>query len=324
MTGQTVDLTEEAEELFNDLDEEFIAESEITVEEVESYFQEFGKYLNDTDQMASSVVKRIRSDYGVDNPMGGSADGESELRDISEIEQTDGVWCTVKGVVADTYDNLPDNMHQKGRIEDQTGSITFEAWETNAEEAYEDGLETLEEGDSVEIVNGVTDMNQDDEGNKYYSLSVTPNTTVQRLDEEIELYKTVNAMIVGVAGDGYVVPDDDNDVEEETVEVRFTIDTGETTYQMYLNNSDQLEELTGYTLEDAASLAQESLDKEQIVNELRDEFVGRYVNLTGRVYSDAFFNPTDSEQDITPSEMYDIESLKSRGHALTVGGDEDE
>mgnify|MGYP006270258735 CR=1 FL=1 len=240
-----------------------------------------------------SVKNNYMSKHGLEpNDLGeGEGDGESNQGNshvlVGEINQ-DEQWVDVTVKVDQLWEPNSDSVGQVGLVGDESGKIKFLAWAKS-------DLPELEEGQSYELTNVVTDEYQGD-----YSIKLNKTTGINPIDDDVEIgenSETMSGAIVELkSGSGLIARcaaenctrtvtnspcsehgkvDGENDLR-----IKAVLDTGREA-QTLIFNEEATEELTGISLSDAEEMARENYDRECVAREIQDMIVGLYYEVTG-------------------------------------------
>jgi len=192
----------------------------------------------------------------------------------------------LKAKVVQLWDSNSPNVSQVGLIGDETGIIKFVVW-AKAE------LPEVEEGKSYLFKNVVTDSFQG-----RMQVNVTRTSRIEEIDEEIQLppreIDVIGAMIAIQQNSGLIkrcrmcnrvlskgVCQVHGKVEGyDDLRIKAVLDDGESVYEIILNE-ENIKNLTGIGLEEALKIAQENLDRNAVLSELKSILLGRYFRVRG-------------------------------------------
>ena len=301
--------------------------ADLNVEQVESQIQKLvDEYTIPVDEATRSVENSICENAGIERSSAPSASSEDTNVDdfnptpVEEINE-EGFWHDIAVEVVQLWTPNSDSMAQVGLLGDETDKIKFTIWQDT------EGIPTLEEGQTYHIQNVVAD-----EYEGKYSVKFTPNTQVTVAeDEEIQTQNSETAYsgaIVSInTGSGLIkrCPEDDctrvlqngrcaehGPVDGEfDLRIKAVIDDGETAQDVVFNQ-EATEAATTVTLEEAKTMAMDALDTTVVANQIRDEILGKYVEIEGPVFgqyllvNDATF-VSEADDDVVD----DIEELLS-------------
>lgn len=312
-----------AEDVVEDIDDEVV---DVTVDEIESYFERYEDYPIPLENARDSVLDALAEDKGVDQSDLISA-GADEIK-IDEIN-SDGQFRTVTGTVSEIMDeeDTHDTASQQGFIHDDTGSIRFTAWEKSE-------VPGLSEGATYKLKNVATSEYND--GNSH-SISLNSNTEVEIVDgktfEEperpsysgiiVKLYQDKCGLVKRCTVDGCnrlfengrcpEHPDADGEFD---LTIRGVIDDGESPRRFSMNR-EEVEDLTGITLDEAIDLAQENIGQDNIVRErFADELLHNFYEFSGWKTSRGTFIVEEVDDFRYDSE--EIEDLMMRVSSLNM------
>ncbi len=231
---------------------------------------------------------------------------ESPLIKIGEIEK-EGMWITLKAKVAQLWDSNSPNVSQVGLIGDETGMIKFVIWAKS-------GKREVEEGKSYLFKNVITDSFQG-----RLQVNINRMSDIEEIDEDIPLppreIEIVGALIAIQQNSGLikrckecgrVLTKDLCAIHGKTdgyddLRIKGVIDDGENVYEVILNE-DNIRSLTGIDVEKAKEIAQEKLDRNAVLNELKSRLFGRYFEIKGirggrylLVKDVSFYKPSPNE-----------------------------
>ncbi len=235
----------------------------------------------------SEAVRTITSylvrEYGVSREE--LMERESPLVRISEITKPNQ-WVSLKAKVVQLWDSNSPNVSQVGLIGDETGIIKFVIW-TRAE------MPEVQEGRSYLFKNVVTDSFQG-----RMQVNVNRTSKIVEIDEDIELppreIQVVGAIISFQQNSGLIkrcgecgrvlikgVCQVHGKVEGyDDLRIKAVLDDGESVYEIILNEGN-IAGLTGIDLQKALEIAKENLDRNAVLNELRNRLLGRYFRVKG-------------------------------------------
>ena len=277
------DLRTQAEELH----EQFSDHLDVSVEDVERRLSTLvTDYQVPADEARRSVQSHYLDEAGLDRdevqPSGGNK--SVQAADVTEPEQ----WVDVTVKVVDLWDARSDAVSQVGLVGDESGTIKFTKWAKS-------DLPTLEEDKVYHLQNVVTDEYQG-----RYSIKLNRTTTVQELDEDIEVgdneIEAVGALVDIQSGSGLIkrCPEEGctrvlqngrcsehGEVEGEfDLRIKGVLDDGNQVHDT-LFDRDATEELTGITLEKAKDMAMDALDTTVVADEMRSKTIGKYYRVAG-------------------------------------------
>ena len=265
--------------------EQFSDHLDIDADEVEKKLENLvSEYRVPVEEARRSVVNSYLDEAGMEREQ---IAGGSQRASVGDIDTGDE-WVDLRVRVVDLWEPQNDAIGQVGLLGDETGTTRFVAFETS-------DLPELEEGASYELGNVVTDEYQGS-----YSVKLNRTTTIDRIDEEIEVGETGDeaegALVDIQSGSGLVkrCPEADctrvlqngrcsehGQVDGEfDLRIKGVIDDGETVTEVIFDR-ETTEELGGIDLEEAKAMAKEALDTEVVADELREALLGRYYRVSG-------------------------------------------
>jgi len=298
------DLRTHAEEI----QEQFSDQLDLTVEEVEERLDTLvNEYKVPTSEARRSVINTYLDEAGMDrDQFGGGGNERLTVEEIDAAEQ----WIDLKAKVVDLWDARSDAVAQVGLLGDETGRIKFTKWSKS-------DLPELDEGEVYDLRNVVTDEYQGD-----FSVKLNRTTTIDQLDEEIEVgdeeVEVEGALVDIQSGSGLIkrCPDEDctrvlqngrcsehGEVEGEfDLRIKAVIDDGTDVHEVIFDR-EATEAVTGITLEQAQEMAMDALDTSVVADEMHQKVLGRYYRVVGPTFgryvlADEFeriTDPTDPE-----------------------------
>jgi len=153
--------------------EQFSDHLDVTDDEVEERLRNLvDEYRVPVEEARRSVVNSYLDEAGLEREELGRGDNdEVRLADIDQDEQ----WIDATAKVVELWEPRSDSIAQVGLLGDESGRTKFVAFETS-------DLPELEEGAVYRLGNLVTDEYQGD-----FSVKLNRTTTIERVDEEIEV-----------------------------------------------------------------------------------------------------------------------------------------
>jgi len=213
----------------------------------------------------------------------------TKIVDIKEA----GKWVSVKAKVIQLWESSSPSIAQTGLIGDETGTIRFLIW-------AKANKQPVVEGKCYSFRNVVVD----NYGN-VLRLNITRISEIEELDEDIEVkpiqdlgedVEVIGALVAiqqnsgliqrcGVEGCNRVVKSGICLEHGKTqwyhdLRVKGVLDDGERTYEVIINE-DGIKALTGIDIEKAKQIAEENLDRETVLTELKRLLLGKYLKVTG-------------------------------------------
>ncbi len=213
------------------------------------------------------------------------------LTKISEISEPNR-WVSVKAKVVQLWEPSSPSIAQSGIIGDETGFIRFLIW-AKAEKPE------VSEGKSYLFKNVVTD-----EFGGVMRINVTRYSEIQEIDEDVEVPEELRFARgeVGVTGALVAIQQNSGLIQRckqcgrvvksgmcpvhgkvewyDDLRIRCVIDDGENTYEAILNE-ENIKSLKGIGLEEAKKIAQENLDRNAVLRELKKQLLGKYLKVEG-------------------------------------------
>jgi len=210
---------------------------------------------------------------------------DSPLVKIEEITKPNQ-WVSLKAKVIQLWDASSPNVSQVGLIGDETGIIKFVIWEKS-------GKREVEEGKSYLFKNVVSDSF----GGRM-QINVNRNSDIVEIDEDIQLppreLEVVGALIAIQQNSGLIqrckecnrpmtegiCPTHGKTTGYDDLRIKGVIDDGENFYEIILNE-ENIKQLTGIGLEEAKKIAEENLDRNAVLSELKNKLLGKYFRIVG-------------------------------------------
>ena len=279
------DLRTHAEEIH----EQFRDQLDIDVDGVEERLDTLvNEYKVPASEARRSVVNTYLDEAGMDrDQLGGGGNEQVDVADIDAPEE----WIDVRATVVELWDPRADAVAQVGLLGDETGTIKFTKWSKS-------DLSELEEGKSYSLRNVVTDEYQG-----RFSVKLNRTTTIEELDEEIEIgdddVEVEGALVDIQSGSGLIkrCPEEDctrvlqngrcsehGEVDGEfDLRIKGVLDDGEEVTEVIFDE-EATEKLTGITLTEAKEMAMDALDTTVVADEMRADVLGRYYKVTGPTF----------------------------------------
>jgi replication factor A1 len=243
------------------------------------------EYKVPVEEARRSVVNSYLDEAGIErDQLGGGGSRAVQLTDIDEDEQ----WVDVTAKVVELWEPRSESISQVGLLGDESGTLKFVAFKTSE-------LPELTEGSVYSLGNVVTD-----EYEGTYSVKLNRTTTIEELDEDIEVgddSTTVEGALVDIqSGSGLIkrCPEEGctrvlqngrcsehGEVDGEfDLRIKGVLDDGETVYEVIFDK-ETTEELTGIELAEAKDMAMDALDTTVVADEMAADVLGRYYRVTG-------------------------------------------
>ncbi|WP_115864631.1 replication factor A [Halorussus litoreus] len=278
------DVRQHAEEV----SEQFSEHLDLSVEEVEDRLDNLvNEYRVPLEEARRSVVSHYLDEAGLERDEIRSGGGGTEQMNVEDVDR-DEMWLGLTAKIVDLWDPRSDAVGQVGLLGDETGRIKFTKW-------ADSDLPELEEGTVYRLGNLVSDEYQGD-----YSVKLNRTTTVEEVDEEIEVgddtVEVEGALVDIQSGSGLIkrCPDEDctrvlqngrcsehGEVEGEfDLRIKGVLDDGEEVHKVILDE-EATEEFTGIGLEEAQEMAMDALDTTVVAEEMREQTLGRYYRVSG-------------------------------------------
>jgi len=234
-------------------------------------------------EAVKTIMNYLVKEYGV--PREELFERESPLVKISDIVKPNQ-WISLKAKVVQLWDSNSPNVSQVGLIGDETGIIKFVIW-------AKAGVEEVEEGKSYLFKNVVTDSFQG-----RMQVNVGRTSKIVEISEEVNLppreMEIIGAIVSFQQNSGLIkrcnicnrvlskgVCHEHGKVEGyDDLRIKAVLDDGLNSYEIILNE-ENIKELIGMSLEDAIRIAQENLDRNAVLSELKQRLLGRYFVVKG-------------------------------------------
>ncbi|PSQ27676.1 replication factor A [Halobacteriales archaeon QS_9_68_17] len=273
-----------------DVHEQFSDHLEIDVGDVEDRLSTLvDEYKVPVEEARRSVTSHYLDEADMDRDALGSGGDNAELG-LGEIE-TDEQWLDVTAKVVDLWDPRSDAVGQVGLLGDPTGTVKFTKWAKS-------DLPELEAGEVYRLGNVVTD-----EYEGRYSVKLNRTTTVENLDDDIEVgddTSEVGGALVDIQnGSGLIkrCPEEDctrvlqngrcqehGEVEGEfDLRIKGVLDDGNDAHEVIFDK-EATEDLTDMSLEEAKDMAMDALDTTVVADEMAEDVLGRYYRVEGPVF----------------------------------------
>jgi len=273
-----------------EIHEQFSDQLDVTVEEIEDRLETLvEEYKVPTSEARRSVVNTYLDEAGMerDDLGGGGGNERVEVADVDSPEQ----WVDMTGKVVELWEPRSDAVAQVGLLGDETGTIKFTKWSKS-------DLPSLDEGEVYDLRNVVTDEYQG-----RFSVKLNRTTTIERLDEDIEVGEDaveIEGALVDIQSDSGLIkrcPEEDctrvlqngrcsehGEVEGEfDLRIKAVIDDGTDVHEVIFDR-ETTENLTGITLDQAQEMAMDALDTSVVADEMHEKILGRYYRITGPTF----------------------------------------
>ncbi|MFC6837263.1 replication factor A [Halomarina ordinaria] len=269
---------------------QFSDQLDVTTEEVLDRLETLvNDYKVPAEEARRSIVSSYLDEAGMDREELGGGGGNDlvQFADIDEDEQ----WVDVRAKVVELWDPRSDAISQVGLLGDESGTIKFVSFTTS-------DLPELEEGAAYSLGNVVTD-----EYEGRYSVKLNRTTSIQQLDEDIEVgddsTEVEGALVDVQRGSGLIkrCPEENctrvlqngrcsehGEVDGEfDLRIKGVLDDGREVREVIFNQ-EMTEELTGVTLEEAKQMAMDALDTSVVADEMKADVLGVYYRVRGPTF----------------------------------------
>ena len=280
------DLRTHADEIRAQFEDHLEVTTDEIAERLETLVEEYKVPL---DEARRSVVNHYLDEAGIGrDALAGGANESVRLADVDAPE----MWVDVTAKVVELWEPRSDSIDQVGLLGDASGTLKFTKWAKS-------DLPTLEEGGVYRFGNVVTD-----EYEGRYSVKLNRTTTIEELDEELEVgddeVEIEGALVDIQSGSGLIkrCPEEDctrvlqngrcaehGEVEGEfDLRIKGVLDDGEQVYEVLFDKAGT-EELTGISIEEAKDMAMDALDTTVVADEMREKVLGRYYRVAGPTFN---------------------------------------
>ncbi|WP_435180637.1 replication factor A [Halorussus sp. AFM4] len=272
-----------------DVREQFSEHLDLTVEEVEQRLDNLvNEYRVPIEEARRSVVSHYLDEAGLErDDVRSGGGGGSEQMSVEDVDE-DEMWLGLTAKVVDLWEPRSDAVGQVGLLGDETGTIKFTKW-------ADSDLPELEEGKVYRFGNLVSDEYQGD-----YSVKLNRTTTVEELDEDIEVgdntEEVTGALVDIQSGSGLIkrCPEEGctrvlqngrcsehGEVEGEfDLRIKGVLDDGVEVHEVIFDK-EATEELTDIGLQEAQDMAMDALDTTVVAEEMREKTLGKYYRVAG-------------------------------------------
>ena len=282
------DLRTQAEEIHEQFTDQLDIDVDDVQERLETLVDDYQVPLNEARR---SVTNTYLDEAGMErDQLGGGGGGGNEQVDVADVDAPEE-WVDVEAKVVELWDPRADAVAQVGLLGDESGTIKFTKWSKS-------DLPELEEGKSYALRNVVTDEYQG-----RFSVKLNRTTTIEELDEEIEVgddnVEIEGALVDIQSGSGLIkrCPEEDctrvlqngrcnehGEVEGEfDIRIKGVLDDGDEVTEVIFDE-EATEQLTGITLEEAKEMAMDALDTTVVADEMRADILGRYYKVAGPTF----------------------------------------
>ncbi|AEH60945.1 nucleic acid binding OB-fold tRNA/helicase-type [Methanosalsum zhilinae DSM 4017] len=259
---------------------------DIPLEEIEERLNKLvTKFKVPEDEAQRSVVNYFLKEHNISKNKFYSGQFEVQQMSIDELNE-DGKWVTVKGKIAQLWENSHESISQVGLIGDETGVIKFTKWK-NAD------LPDVEEGKNYLFKNVVVN-----EWNDKFQINLNRTSSIEEIEDEIEIgTSTVSftgAMVDIQVGSGLIkrCPECNRALtkgactEHGKVEgvydlrIKAVFDNGSTVQEAIIGRK-LTEQLADITLDNAIAMAADALDQGVVMEHIKGKLNGRYYSISG-------------------------------------------
>ncbi|MDG6244431.1 MAG: replication factor A [Methanolobus sp.] len=259
---------------------------EIPIEEIEERLDKMiNKFKVPKEEARRSVVNYFLKLHDINRGEFYTGQSESPLVRISDITE-DGKWLNVRARVVQLWDNNHESISQVGLMGDETGTSKFVVWDSA-------GVGPVEEGKSYLFKNVVVN-----EWNGKFELNVNKSSSLESINEDIEVGTATvefrGAMVDIQAGSGLIkrCPHCNRALTKGAcmehgkvdgvydLRIKAVMDDGNFVQDAILKR-DQVEEITGLKLEDAIAMAADALDQGVVLEQMKNQLVGKYYRMSG-------------------------------------------
>ncbi|GAA0474773.1 replication factor A (plasmid) [Halococcus dombrowskii] len=268
-----------------EIHEQFADQMDITVEEVEERLDTLvNEYQVPIDEARRSVTSSYYDEADADPESMGDANEQREIGSINTAEE----WIDITAKVVELWEPRSDSIAQVGLIGDETGRIKFTAWAKS-------DLPSIEEGSVYQLGNVVTDEYQGQ-----YSVKLNRTTTIEEVDEEIEVgdnsTEVEGALVDIQSGSGLIkrCPEEDctrvlqngrcsehGEVDGEfDLRIKGVLDSGTEVHEVIFNR-EMTEEFADITLAEAKERAMDALDTTVVADDISEDVLGQYYRVSG-------------------------------------------
>lgn len=272
-----------AEQIFEDYKDYGVDRKEI-VEKLKKLLIEFRVPENEALRTIRNYIIR---EYGAPATI-----RREKITKIEEIKEPNK-WVTVKAKVIQLWESSSPSIAQVGLIGDETGYIRFLVWTKAKKPPVEEGKSYIFRNVVVDDFGGVLRLN------------VTKISEIEEIDEDIKVkppedvseeVEVVGALVTiqqnsgliqrcGVEGCNRVIkmgkcPEHGKTKPEDDLRIKGVLDDGYRTYEVIINE-EGVKALTGIDLEKAKKIAEETLDRNAVLVELKKMLLGKYLRVVG-------------------------------------------
>jgi len=272
-----------ADQLFEDYKDYGVDRKEI-VEKLRKLLVEFGVPENEAVRTIRNYIIR---EYGAPATI-----RRERITKIEEIKEPNK-WVTVKVKVIQLWESSSPSVSQVGLIGDETGYIRFLVWTKAKKKPVEEGKCYIFRNVVVDDYGGILRLN------------VTKISEIEEIDEDIKVkspedireeVEVVGALVAIQQNSGLIqrcsiegcnrvikmgkCPEHGKTKPKDDLRIKGVLDDGYRTYEVIINE-EGVENLTGINLEKAKKIAEETLDRNAVLVELKKMLLGKYLRVVG-------------------------------------------
>lgn len=209
--------------------------------------------------------------------------GDNKIGPISGI--SDGKWTSLNIKVMQLWENNHDSIGQTGIVGDETGTVKFTKWASA-------DLPLLKVDKCYTLMNVVGSVY-----NEKLQVSLNKKSKINELIEDIEVKENsiqfIGCMVAIQQSSGLITRCDecnkaikrtcDTHPEAEghyDLRIIGTIDNGQT-YKTILADSQVTESITSISIESGKAMATEAMDKEVVIQAIKDKIIGKFYYISG-------------------------------------------
>ncbi len=260
---------------------------DISIDEIEERLEKLlTKFKVPEDEAYRSVVNYFLKEHNVSkNSFYSSNQFDVPQMKISDLSE-DGQWVSIKGRIAQLWENSHESIDQVGLIGDETGVIKFTKWKNaNLPEVAEDKTYTFKNV----VVN---------EWNEKFQLNLNKTSSIVEEDDEIEIGTSVitftGAMVDIQTGSGLIkrCPECNRALTKGAcnehgkvngiydLRIKAVFDDGSSIQEAIIGR-EMTEKLADISLDNAVAMAADALDQGVVHEHLMKTLNGRYYTISG-------------------------------------------
>jgi len=294
------DVRTEAQDLVESFPEDIDADEHEVIQKLETLTS--SEFMVPLEEAVRTVLNQYKRDYGGDGQFTFGQSSDIGEMDVGELTvENDDDWFSIRGQVQshlELTDDQKEHIHQRGVIGDDTGTTKYTIWKSDVEKVSDSDTLTLEEGKSYKL-EGVL-------GNEYQGkigIELRNTTEVTEIDEEFDPPEwdiEFSGCIIDVQSrSGLIMRCTEEDCTrplnkgkcrehgdvngEATLRLKGVIDNGHEVHEAVFL-TEETEEITSISLEEAKEMRAESLDSETAINEMKPKFLGQYYTIRAKQY----------------------------------------